>query len=99
MRAIESLPLFATIALAALLCAGVTWVIKPLLQRYALARPNARSSHRIPTPQGGGIAVIAAALSAASAGAVLMNFTVPAAVFAATLFIALVGFADDIKSI
>jgi UDP-N-acetylmuramyl pentapeptide phosphotransferase/UDP-N-acetylglucosamine-1-phosphate transferase len=99
MTAINSLPLLATIALAALLCAGIIWAIKPLLQRYALARPNARSSHRIPTPQGGGIAVIAAALSAAAAGAGLMNFTVPAAVFAATLFIALVGFADDIKSI
>jgi UDP-N-acetylmuramyl pentapeptide phosphotransferase/UDP-N-acetylglucosamine-1-phosphate transferase len=64
-----------------------------------LARPNARSSHRIPTPQGGGIAVIAATLSAAAAGAYLMNLTVPATVFGAALFIALVGFADDIKSI
>ena len=93
------LPLLAVVALAALLCACVIWAIMPLLRRYALARPNARSSHRIPTPQGGGIAVIAAALSAAAAGAYLMNVTVPAAVFGAALFIALVGFADDIKSI
>ena len=28
----------------------------------ALAKPNARSSHRVPTPQGAGIAVIAATL-------------------------------------
>ena len=34
--------------------------LKPWLQRYALARPNARSSHTIPTPQGGGIAVVIA---------------------------------------
>ena len=93
------LPLLAVVALAALLCACVIWAIMPLLRRYALARPNARSSHRIPTPQGGGIAVIAAALSAAAAGAYVMNLTVPAAVFGAALFIALVGFADDIKSI
>jgi UDP-N-acetylmuramyl pentapeptide phosphotransferase/UDP-N-acetylglucosamine-1-phosphate transferase len=99
MTTIELLPLFAVAALAALLCACVTWAIRPLLQRYALARPNARSSHRIPTPQGGGIAVIAATLSAAAAGASSMDFTVPAWVFGATLFIALVGFADDIKSI
>src|SRR5690349_8646234 len=32
----------------------------PLFRRYALARPNARSSHREPTPQGGGIAVVTA---------------------------------------
>lgn len=34
-------------------------VLHPLLVRYALARPNARSSHTTPTPQGGGIAVVA----------------------------------------
>ncbi|KQQ30697.1 glycosyl transferase [Methylobacterium sp. Leaf123] len=54
-------PLF-VVPLAALLSAGLIVLLKPLLQRYALARPNARSSHRVPTPQGGGIAIIAAAL-------------------------------------
>jgi UDP-N-acetylmuramyl pentapeptide phosphotransferase/UDP-N-acetylglucosamine-1-phosphate transferase len=34
----------------------------PLFSRYALARPNARSSHKVPTPQGGGIAFITIAL-------------------------------------
>ncbi len=34
-------------------------VLHPVLVRYALARPNARSSHTTPTPQGGGIAVVA----------------------------------------
>ena len=32
--------------------------LKPVLRRYALARPNARSSHSVPTPQGAGIAII-----------------------------------------
>jgi len=71
----------------------------PLLQRYALARPNARSSHRIPTPQGAGIAVIAATLVSRAPGAGLMHLAVPLVMFTATLFIALVGFADDVKSI
>ena len=43
--------------------------------------------------------MIAATLAAAGAGAILMNLTVPAVLFGATLFIALVGFADDMKSI
>ena len=95
------LSLLAIIA-AALLSAAVTWVIRPLLLKHALARPNARSSHRIPTPQGAGIAVIAATLVVAGAimaGAEPLHVTIPVAVFGATLFIAIVGFADDVKSI
>src|SRR5262249_21262826 len=42
----------------------------PMFRRYALARPNARSSHSIPTPQGGGAAVIlAVAIALAADGA------------------------------
>ena len=70
--------------------------------RHALARPNARSSHRIPTPQGAGVAVIAATLLVS--GVIIARFgapdlKIPVAVFAAALFIAAVGFADDVKSI
>ncbi|MFT4116954.1 MraY family glycosyltransferase [Bradyrhizobium sp.] len=86
-------------AAAALVSALVTWISRPLLQRYALARPNARSSHRIPTPQGAGIAVIAATLLVASAWAVQANVTIPLALVAATVLIALVGLADDILSL
>src|SRR6476620_6661922 len=55
---------------SAVVCAGLIWLLWPVLRRYALARPNARSSHTVPTPQGGGIAVIAATLARAAAGAV-----------------------------
>jgi UDP-N-acetylmuramyl pentapeptide phosphotransferase/UDP-N-acetylglucosamine-1-phosphate transferase len=95
----DPLPSLLVLLLAAAVSAGITWFSLPLLQRYALARPNARSSHRVPTPQGAGIAVIAATLSVAGACAGLMHLAVPFVTFAATLFIALVGFADDIKSI
>src|SRR3981189_1403622 len=95
------LSLFAVLA-AALLSAGIAWAIRPLLLRHALARPNARSSHRVPTPQGAGIAVIAATLVVA--GAIIayvgtIDLKIPVAVFGASLFIATVGFADDVKSI
>jgi UDP-N-acetylmuramyl pentapeptide phosphotransferase/UDP-N-acetylglucosamine-1-phosphate transferase len=95
--------LFAVIA-AALLSTGITWAIQPWLLRHALARPTARSSHRIPTPQGAGIAVIVATLAVAGSivafadtGTAQLN--IPVAIFAASLFIAIVGFADDVKSI
>jgi UDP-N-acetylmuramyl pentapeptide phosphotransferase/UDP-N-acetylglucosamine-1-phosphate transferase len=87
---------------AAMLSAVVTWAIRPLLLRHALARPNARSSHHVPTPQGAGIAVIAATLVVGGAIMVCAGTTdlkVPVAMFAASLFIAIVGFADDVKSI
>jgi UDP-N-acetylmuramyl pentapeptide phosphotransferase/UDP-N-acetylglucosamine-1-phosphate transferase len=95
------LAIFAVVA-AAMLSAGIIWAIRPWLLRHALAKPNARSSHRIPTPQGGGIAVIGATLAVAGAiGACpdTVNLNVPVAIFAASLFMAIVGFADDVKSI
>jgi UDP-N-acetylmuramyl pentapeptide phosphotransferase/UDP-N-acetylglucosamine-1-phosphate transferase len=89
----------AAAALAALMSALLTVIVRPMLLRVALAKPNARSSHRIPTPQGGGIAVIGATLIAAGAFIVLTGTSVPLAVFGATLFIAAVGFADDLRSL
>ena len=95
----EPLFLLIAIVLAAALSGSVTWAIRPLLQRYALARPNARSSHRIPTPQGAGIAVIAATLLAAGVTAGWMGFPIPLEVFGATIAIAIVGMVDDIRPI
>ncbi|MBF9196502.1 glycosyl transferase [Microvirga terrestris] len=73
--------------------------LKPLLIRYALARPNARSSHKVPTPQGGGIAVVGAGLIMACA--ILLNTDVPAGTFlgvaAAAVMLAIVGAVDDIR--
>jgi UDP-N-acetylmuramyl pentapeptide phosphotransferase/UDP-N-acetylglucosamine-1-phosphate transferase len=98
----QLLPSFLAAVLAAMASAAATWAIRPLLLRYALARPNARSSHRIPTPQGAGLAVIGATLVVA--GAIIActgsaELKMPGVVFAATVFIAVVGAADDIKSI
>jgi len=93
---------FAAAVPAALLSAVLTWAVRPLMMRIALAKPNARSSHRVPTPQGAGVAVIAATLIAAVAVIALAGAagtTIPFDVFAATLFIAAVGFADDVRSI
>ncbi|MFN3348149.1 MraY family glycosyltransferase [Pseudorhodoplanes sp.] len=70
-----------------------------------MARPNARSSHKKPTPQGGGIAVIAAFIVVASLG-LLATGVWPAqtgsailAVLGATILIAILGAVDDIRPI
>lgn len=84
--------------------AALILLLFPLLRRYALARPNARSSHTTPTPQGGGIAVVAAALVALFIGAAYsLDGNVFAgnphllAVIAATLGLAVLGMTDDIR--
>src|ERR1700730_4098985 len=82
---------------AALICAGLIVVLRPLLQRYALARPNARSSHVTPTPQGGGIALmVATAIAAALAGLLAMPYgdTAIPIVLAAAFCLAAVGMID-----
>src|ERR1700737_2180772 len=87
---------------AALICAGLIVVLRPLLQRYALARPNARSSHITPTPQGGGIAVMAAtAIAAALTGLLGQPFpgNAIAVVLTAALCLAVVGMVDDLRPI
>ncbi|WP_316168482.1 MULTISPECIES: glycosyl transferase [unclassified Bradyrhizobium] len=87
------------LALALALCAALIVTLRPLLQRYALARPNARSSHKVPTPQGAGIAVIAATLLIGGGYALTTGAAPLALLFAATPLIALVGLVDDIRPI
>src|SRR6187397_2111773 len=93
---------FAAAASAGLLSGLITWAIRPLLLQVALARLNARSSHRVPTPQGAGIAVVAATLIVVAAIIALAGpaeLKIPLAVFGANAFLAAVGFADDVHSI
>lgn len=82
-------------------CAALTWALMPLLARYALARPNARSSHKIPTPQGAGIAVVAATLvvTTFSVGPTTPAFLGLIPLFVAAIVIGIVGAVDDIRPI
>ena len=91
-------------AFAAALSVAIIVALRPWLRRVALAKPNARSSHRQPTPQGGGIAVVAATIVAAGGAWHFSTFAgagtrLPLPVFAAVILIAAVGAADDIRSI
>lgn len=90
------------VPLAAALSAALIVVLKPILRRYTLARPNARSSHSVPTPQGGGIAIVAAALLAGAAGLALVPDAItmlrePIVLALAVIALALVGAIDDVR--
>ena len=76
-------------------------LLLPMFRRYALARPNARSSHSTPTPQGGGFAVIlAVAIALGAQGALIgpartaLADTLPLG--AAVVTLTVVGAIDDI---
>jgi UDP-N-acetylmuramyl pentapeptide phosphotransferase/UDP-N-acetylglucosamine-1-phosphate transferase len=90
---------------AAALCAGLIVLCLPVLRAYALARPNARSSHTIPTPQGGGAAVMAATLATVwLAGALsdILSFGLQGeftAVTAAAVLLAAGGAVDDTRGL
>lgn len=90
------------IALAAGLAFALCRVLRPLMIRYALARPNARSSHRTPTPQGGGIAVLAGAFLALGLALAVVPVDTGARqglvlVMTASALLAAVGAWDDIR--
>ena len=91
-----------TVIFAALMSALLIVALYPWLARYALAKPNARSSHRAPTPQGAGIAVVAATMGAV--GIALAIFSLGASpdldlpkVLAAVLIMTCLGAIDDIR--
>jgi UDP-N-acetylmuramyl pentapeptide phosphotransferase/UDP-N-acetylglucosamine-1-phosphate transferase len=87
---------FPAFALSALLIT----LSMPLMRRYAMARPNARSGHSVPTPQGAGapvmLAIMLACVALAASGlAVLHPWFIT--VLAAAGVLAVIGAIDDIR--
>ena len=81
---------------------GLLLWLRPLLARYAMANPNARSSHKIPTPQGGGIGIIAATIVVVVAAELFLMASVNellrlAVIIVSTICLALVGATDDVR--
>jgi UDP-N-acetylmuramyl pentapeptide phosphotransferase/UDP-N-acetylglucosamine-1-phosphate transferase len=92
----------AVLAVSAGLSAFLILLLKPLFSRYFLAHPNARSAHSLPTPQGAGLAVMAALLIVCAAS---LSFGIGASppslvpVLAAAAFLTLLGAYDDAHAI
>jgi Fuc2NAc and GlcNAc transferase len=80
------------------------WLMTLAVRRYALRsdlidRPNERSSHVVPTPRGGGVAIVLAFLAgtATLAGLSLVPVRFAGAVLGAGALVAILGFTDDRK--
>ena len=67
----------------------------PLLRQRLVDQPNARSSHRRPTPRGGGVAFVLVAIAASLLALVSGSRSATAALPLLALPLALVGFLDD----
>jgi len=84
------------------LVAGASLLITGALRRYALSTslidiPNARSSHTVPTPRGGGVAIVLSFLAALPLGWVqgVLSLEAMLALLGAGALIAIIGFMDD----
>ncbi|MFF7061243.1 glycosyltransferase family 4 protein [Pseudomonas sp. NPDC008258] len=79
-----------------------SWLMTAVLRRYALSRslldiPNARSSHTLPTPRGGGLSFVVAVM-VALLGLAWGKYIAPAqlaSLLGAGGLVALIGFMDD----
>ncbi len=85
-----------------LLVGSASWLLTRLLRRYALVNslmdvPNERSSHSIPTPRGGGVAIIISFLIGLATlwGMSLVENSPFVALTGAGLLVAIIGFVDD----
>ncbi|MGF6708174.1 MraY family glycosyltransferase [Pseudomonas frederiksbergensis] len=85
-----------------LIVSAATFILTAALRRYALSRslidiPNARSSHSVPTPRGGGIAIVVTFL--ATLCLLFVSDLISGAFFLAGAgagsLVAIVGFLDD----
>lgn len=90
------------LAVAIAVSALLIMALRPMLVRHVMAKPNQRSSHRVPTPQGGGIAVIAAVVVAVACAFLIIPDIASTArtlgvLVAATIGLAIVGVSDDVR--
>jgi UDP-N-acetylmuramyl pentapeptide phosphotransferase/UDP-N-acetylglucosamine-1-phosphate transferase len=105
-EAIPHLLVLGSVALVAFCVSFETnLLLRPWLAQHALARPNTRSSHQDPTPQGGGIAVIVATLFTLWGALILLprpahdQTIVLLTLTAAALLLGIVGAIDDVRSL
>ena len=98
----ESRSMMLAAALALSMGAGIAWALTGAVRGYALARavvdvPNHRSSHSVPTPRGGGLAIASVALLGIPAVTLLGELPreVAIALSGGGLLIASIGWIDD----
>ncbi|GAB1472038.1 glycosyltransferase family 4 protein [Chloroflexota bacterium] len=75
------------------------WVIRRYAKRHLLDHPNERSSHAMPTPRGGGLAIVLVVLIAGSVAALNSSLTHSLIYLICGIVIAYIGWRDDLHSL
>jgi UDP-N-acetylmuramyl pentapeptide phosphotransferase/UDP-N-acetylglucosamine-1-phosphate transferase len=93
----------AVAAAGAMLSAAISLLLIPVLRENAMAHVTERSSHAVPTPQGGGFGVVAAALAAGlfavATAAAPPRISTMAIILSGMAALALVGAIDDRRAL
>ena len=94
------LPLILFPALTILACLAVAWIRRVAIQRAILDHPNERSSHSVPTPRGGGLAIAVFVIVVAIVYGIVNGFTRGnvAYIISGTI-LALLGWQDDVRTL
>jgi UDP-N-acetylmuramyl pentapeptide phosphotransferase/UDP-N-acetylglucosamine-1-phosphate transferase len=94
----------AVVIVSAALSAGLIALLLPHLRNLLLVRPGERSSHRNPTPQGGGLAVVVAVLATSWTAMAAIPFArddgvLLLALTASASLLAILGAIDDLRNL
>ncbi len=91
------LPFFIFVLLTILAYAGVHWIRRLAVQRHILDHPNERSSHSVPTPRGGGLAIVGLVIGFVIAFGIVRGFDRQSVAYiVGGVLVAWLGWRDDV---
>ena len=94
------IPLLAFLTLTILAYLGVDRIRRLAIRRRILDYPNERSSHSVPTPRGGGLAIVVLVIGTALVFGLVNGFDRQGLVYiAAGIMLAWLGWRDDVRSL
>ena len=90
----------AFLSLTILAFAGVIWIRRLALRRHIMDHPNERSSHSIPTPRGGGVAIVVLVIATVLVFGIFNGFNKSSLAFIVSgTLLAFLGWQDDVRSL
>lgn len=94
------LPLLAFLTLTILAYLGVDWIRRLAIRRHIIDHPSERSSHSVPTPRGGGLAIVILVIGTVLFFGFVNGFDRQSLVYVVVgALLAWLGWQDDVRSL